>query len=260
MGSFNPHSTDEELPPGMPDTRPTVLDEFKDYADFSVRVDRFFNVINSYSMHHNAIKHIYHMLPSWDKCEAAFDSEIDEDVKMFLLTATNRLGYMATTNIFNDESDQAGGDLPEDALNFAFYTCYCFQWSLFEDFVKTMVRKVIDAGVLQPPVVKDLETKWRQTKQFFDKIESGDVFGRSPFTALLPAAGWMPSFDEYDYKDLNEIRVLRNQFIHGVESPEITSENILLKQRRYERSMWILRKFAENIQFDVQRALAKRGG
>ena len=70
----------------------------------------------------------------------------------------------------------------------------------------------------------------------------------------------MPSFDEYDYKDLNEIRVLRNQFIHGVESPEITSENILLKQRRYERSMWILRKFAENIQFDVQRALAKRGG
>jgi hypothetical protein len=123
-----------------------------------------------------------------------------------------------------------------------------------------MVRKVVDSGVLSPLVVKDLEKKWRRTEKFFDKIDSGDVFGKSPFTTLLPVMGWMPSTEKCDYNDLNKIRELRNTFIHGVESPDITSEDIASKQRRYNRSMWILRKFAENVQWEVQRVLGTRCG
>ena len=245
----------------MPEeNNPTVLSEFKDYAYFSVRVDRYFNVVNIYGMHHNAIKQIHGALPSREKIKTVLGSDIDEDVKRFLVTSAGALGYMATTNIFNEEGDQAGGDISKDALNFAFYTCYCFQWSLFEDFAKTMIRKVIDAGVLPQVVVSDLETRWRQTKRFFDTINSGDVFGCSPFTALLPVMGWIPSTEEVGYNDLTDIRELRNTFIHGVETPEITSEDIGAKQRRYDRSMWILRKFAENIQWEVQRALGQWSG
>jgi hypothetical protein len=69
--------------------------------------------------------------------------------------------------------------------------------------------------------------------------------------------GWVPSTEDVNYKDLNAIRALRNSFIHGVESPEITSEDIGAKQHRYNRSMWILRKFAENVQWEVQLALGQ---
>ncbi|MCE2814144.1 MAG: hypothetical protein LW850_27480 [Planctomycetaceae bacterium] len=238
----------------------TVLEEFKRYAYFSVRVDRYFSVVNIYGMHHAGIKEMYSALPSRAQMDNALASPADEALKRFLTVSATALGHMATTNIFNDEGEQAGGAISDDAMNFAFYTCYCFQWSLFEDFVKIMIRKVIDAGAMQAGVVRDLESKWRQTKQFFDKINSGAVFGRTPFTALLPVMGWMPSVEEVGYDQLNEIRELRNNFIHGVESPEITSEDIMAKQRRYHRSMWILRKFAENVQWEVQRALGSWNG
>lgn len=77
--------------------------------------------------------------------------------------------------------------------------------------------------------------------------------------AVLPVVSWAPSTEAStetcDYSDLNRIRELRNQFIHGIEDPEITSESIMAKQRRYERSMWILRQFASNTQQDVQQLL-----
>jgi len=236
----------------------TVLPEFKAYANFSVRVDRFFNVVNIYGMHHNMIKHIHSALPAQDKIEIAIDSNIDSSVKTFLITTINELNYIATTNIFIDQDEQSLGNILEDTLNFAFYTCYCFQWSLFEDFSKTMIRKVIDANVLKSHVVNDLESNWRRTKAFFDIIHFGDVFGRSPFKSLLPVMGWVFSTEEVGYEDLNSIRNLRNSFIHGVENPDIISENILEKQRRYERSMWILRKFGENIQWEVQHLIGRK--
>jgi hypothetical protein len=80
-------------------TSPTVLDEFKNYAYFSVRVDRYFNVVNIYGMHHNAIKQIYGALPSRHRLKAVLALEADEDVKRFLDIAANALGDMATTNI-----------------------------------------------------------------------------------------------------------------------------------------------------------------
>ena len=144
----------------MPEYKnPTVLSEFKDYAYFSERVDQYFNVINIYGMHHEAIKQIHKALPSREKIKTLLASDIDEDAKRFLVISSGALGYMATTNIFNSEADQVSDDISKDALNFAFYTCYCFQWSLFEDFTKTMIRKVIDAGALQPNVVTDLESR-----------------------------------------------------------------------------------------------------
>jgi hypothetical protein len=239
----------------MFDTKPRVLSEFKNYADFSGRVDRYFNVINIYGTHHNSINQIYQALPTRKKIEAVINSDTDDDVKRFLGVSASSLGYMETTNIFNNTDDQSGGAISEDSHNFAFYTCYCFQWSLFEDFTKTMIRKAIDGNALSLDVVNDLRAKWRRTKQFFDKIHSGDVFGTSPFIAILPVMGWQPSTEEVGYDELDAIRELRNSFIHGVESPEIISEHISMKQNRYNRSMWILRKFAENIQWDMQRIM-----
>jgi hypothetical protein len=241
----------------MSDVRqPAIADEFKEYAEFSVRVDRYYHAVNAYGRHHGGIQDIYQAMPSRDRLKGFVASATDEPLKRFLSIAASRLGHMATTGIFSNDSGHLKGEIPEDIVNFTFYTCYCFQWTLFEEFVKTMIRKVVDAKAINSIVTSNLESKWRHTKQFLDIIDSGAVFGKSPFSALLPVVGWVPSFEEVGYTQLNEIRELRNAFIHGIEGPEITPEPVGVKQQRYERSMWILRTFAGNVQWDVQRVLA----
>lgn len=115
-----------------------------------------------------------------------------------------------------------------------------------------MINKAIDCSVLPEGISKELKKLWFNTKQFLDLIQSGNVFGRNPFVTVLPVMGWIPITETCGYAELDDIRKLRNDFIHGIESPEITSEHILTKQRRYVRSMWILRKFAENVQHEVE--------
>jgi hypothetical protein len=118
----------------------------------------------------------------------------------------------------------------------------------------------LDAGAFNSDIADKLRKRWRKTKQFFDLIESGEVFGRTPFRTALPIPGWQPSIEDIGYNRLNEMRELRNEFTHGVESPDILSEGLMGKQRRYERGMWVLRKFAENIMWEVQRALGHEIG
>lgn len=234
----------------------SISQEFKDYAFFSVKVDRFFNLVNIYGQHHGTLKAVYKALPERDAIQRALANDsIDEEVKSFLLVAANFLNYMATTNIFSDSGDLNPDDLWKDTLNFSFYTCYCFQWKLFENFIKTMIKKAMDCSVLPDGVQKELEKLWFKTKQFLDLIESGKVFGKSPFVTVIPVKGWIPRTETCGYAELEEIRRLRNEFIHGIELPEITSEHILSKQSRYMRSMWILRKFAENVQHEVESLL-----
>jgi hypothetical protein len=236
----------------------TILEEFKQYAYFSVRVDQFFNVVNIYGRHHHDIKFVYSQLPSheiWQSVDAI--ESIPDEIRRFLRASSSILEYMATTGIFSDGSDIDPISIPDDVLNFAFYTCYCFQWSLFETFVKTMIQKLIDADKLPDDTKKKLEsTMGGRTEKFFKIIDSGNVFGHSPFKTVL-LVGLVPTPEKCDYKDLDTIRRQRNDFVHGIVSPEITSDNIIIKQRKYERSMWILRKFAENVQFEVNKLLGK---
>jgi len=59
----------------------SVLEEFQDYANFSVRVDRFFRVINVYGRHHHALKYVYSKIPP-DEVRQTFiaSGRIEEDL------------------------------------------------------------------------------------------------------------------------------------------------------------------------------------
>ncbi len=231
-----------------------ILEEFKNYSYFSVRVDRFFNVTNIYGIHHDALKFMYQSIPDPGITETALaNNHLAEEVKMFLLIAVNNLDYMGTTNIFSGGGSIDPEKIPEDIKNFSFYTCYCFQWTLFENFIKKMIFILIEDKLLPYAVVRDLEKLSYKTKQFLDYINTDKVFDKSPFITVLPVPGWVPKFETCDYSELDKIRELRNSFIHGIETPEITPEHITIKQRNYERSMWILRKFAENVWQEVLR-------
>ena len=235
-----------------------ISEEFKQYADFSVRVDRFFNIVNIYGTHNDSLKFMHSSLPDREKVQIVINNDtIDREIRNYLLISANTLRYMATTGIFLDSADTGAIDtenIRKDMLNFSFYTCYCFQWTLFENFVRTMVYKIIDNNAISDTVREKLE-KRRGTKEFLDFINSGSVFGESPFVTVLPVMGWIPTTEICDYSELNKIRMLRNNFVHGIETPEITSEDFLVKYDHYQRSMWILRKFAENVQFMVQEIL-----
>lgn len=165
---------------------PSTLEEFEEYAYFSNRVDRFFNAANIYGMHHGALKYVHSKLPDRNKLRATLNSGVlDDEIRDFVHACATKLSYMATTNIFSDISD---GDSPHymnistDMLNFSFYTCYCFQWTLFENFIKKMVQKLVDSEVLSTVVRDEVRKKWGKTKRLLDYIESGAVFG----TVLLP--------------------------------------------------------------------------
>ncbi len=164
----------------------------------------------------------------------------------------NSLNYMATTGVFNSSSDLVPGRIPDDIFNFGFYTCFCFQWTLFENFAKTSMQRASDAGELPADVIQNLRDKEYRTKQYLDYIDSGAVFDHSPFITLLPVRGWVPATEQCTYADLNAIRDMRNAFIHGVDDPDITRDSVAAKQKLYERSMWILRQFATNVDREVQ--------
>lgn len=238
-----------------------TFEQFKSYALFSVRVDRYFSMVNVYGQHYESLRHMYHELPPAERLKEVLASpDLPSDINAFLVAATGSLRYMGTTNVFSDAIDEPEGEAWKDVLNFAFYTCYCFQWTLFENFVKSIIQVAIDAGAFNEKITGILRRRWRQTKQFFDLLESGAVFGRTPFRTALPVLGWQSGIEEIDYSHLEKLRELRNEFIHGVESPDILLESLGTKYQRYQRSMWILRKFAENVLWEVQRALGHEIG
>jgi hypothetical protein len=238
-----------------------AFDQFKSYALFSVRVDRYFNLVSVYGQHHESLKAAYDELPLAERLKDVLSSpDTADDIKRFLVVAAGGLSYMGTTNVFSDAVDEPEGEAWKDVLNFAFYTCYCFQWTLFENFAKSIIQTALNAGAFREEIAEKLRRCWRQTQKFLDLLESGIVFGRTPFRTVLPVLGWQPSIEDIGYSHLDNLRRLRNDFVHGVESPEILSESLIVKHQRYERSMWILRKFAENIMWEVQRALGHEIG
>jgi hypothetical protein len=240
-----------------------VIEEFKQYAEFSVRVDQFFYMINTYAVHHESLKEASSHRPSNEVLQDTIEKEIkSEEVKKYLFFAISTLDSLKRTGILSSADELGTGaidpvTIPPDATNFAFYTCFCFQWSLFENFIKSMMQKLIDAQVISSDIQKKLKGNWFRTKQFFDLINAGDVFGYSPFKSLLPLITRDSNAQEINYSDLDQIRELRNKFIHGIESPEILPSPSSAKRMYYERSMWVLRQFATNVQFDVQKLLSK---
>lgn len=160
---------------------------------------------------------------------------------------------MGSTQIFTDAPFSELSELPKDIINFGFYTCFCFQWTIFENFVKKSIMDLVHHRLLPLEVGRKLKTLERRTWDFFKYIDEKHVFGCTPFTTVLPVAGWIPKFENCDFKDLDCILRQRNRFIHAVENPLILpSKKEVEKEQSYERSMWILRQFAGNLDQDVQ--------
>jgi hypothetical protein len=231
-------------------TTPTKT--FQNYAWFSVQVDQYYSAVRIYARHHNALKKVYQAIPSreeWPKDEEKVG--IPEPVKKLFITSTSTFNYMGTTGIFSNAPYSELTNLPQDMINVGFYTCFCFQWTLFENFVKTLVLNLIQNGLLSSVVSTELKNKERATAKFLEYIDSGAVFGKSPFITVIPVISWTPKTETCDYNELDEIRKLRNKFIHVVNDRNILNISESEKERLYERSMWIMRKFAENVDYEV---------
>ena len=231
----------------------SLTEIFERYGYFSVRVDRFYNFARIYAMHHGALKTAYSQLPPSDLYqEASRALGLDHPVRRFLHASSFGLNYMGTTGIFSEDADD---EMEDDVLNFSFYTCYCFHWALFETCITDMMRELANADVVSSGVRAKLEGKLRDGNALLGFINSGDLFGQTPFRTVLPVPGWNQETEICNYNDLNTIRRLRNDFIHGIRYPGISNDGHMTKERLYTRSMWILRNFAANTKLEAQQLL-----
>ncbi|NIP26549.1 MAG: hypothetical protein GWO38_22655 [Phycisphaerae bacterium] len=227
---------------------------FKQYSWFSVQVDQYYAAVRIYARNHKDLRSIYDTVKSispWpDKLGTGIIPEAVE--KLFMLTSSH-FNYMGTTGIFQESSFPELTELPIDMVNFGFYTCFCFQWTLFENFVKNSLLDLVTEGLVSGDSAKELQKRKHQTALFLSYIDSGKVFGRSPFITVLPVTGWVPKTEICDFKDLTKIRELRNDFIHGINDSEIMPISEIEKERLYSRSMWIMRNFAGNVDQEINK-------
>lgn len=228
-------------------------DEFQQYAWFSVQVDQYYAAVRIYSRNHTHFTDIYRSLPQGDDWPSNLgELELSEAAKKFFMTAASTFNYMGTTGVFASPLHKELRELPSDMINFGFYTCFCFQWTLFETFVKESVLGLVRDARLPDRVCNQLRQREKSTGKFLSYINAGHVFGRSPFTTVLPVTSWVPKSETCTFDDLNRIRELRNQFIHAVTDRSILPASEPEKDRLYERSMWIMRKFAENVDHEIR--------
>jgi hypothetical protein len=216
-------------------------ESFKQYGWRSVQLDQYFAAVRIFSYHYGGLKAVYDHLPREDGWPDDV-ADWSEPARSFFMIASTVLNYMGTTQIFAETPYPELKSLPDDMRKIGFDTCFCFQWTLFEDFVKQRVLGLVDRNVLSPEIGEKLRKLERRTERFLRYIDSGQVFGHSPFRTVLPVPGWVPGFEDCGFADLDAIRMLRNQLIHAPESPPIDRTD-----QRYDRSMWILRMCAGNI-------------
>jgi hypothetical protein len=228
----------------------TPSNTFQEYAWFSVQVDQYYAAIRIFARHYDALKAAYSHLPKEEDWPNDV-SCLSDQAKAFFIRASSALNYMGTTQVFTDAAFPQLSELPTDIVNFGFYTCFCFQWTLFENFVKQSVMGLAAEGLLPTQVASNLQARELRTRAFLKYIDEGHVFGHTPFATVLPITGWTPQFENCNFQDLDLIREQRNRFIHAVENPSILPATEIEKERLYDRSMWILRLFAGNIYQDI---------
>lgn len=168
----------------------TSSNSFQEYGWFSVQVDQYYAAIRIFARHYNALKLTYSELPQGQDFPSDLTCLSDSE-KSFFMLASHSLNYMGTTKIFSDALFPNLSELPRDIINFGFYTCYCFQWTLFENFVKQSVMSLASDGLLSDPVLSRLQRieQSQSTKAFLGYINSGNVFGHTPFVTVLPVGG-----------------------------------------------------------------------
>lgn len=231
-----------------------MLDQkiFEKYANYSVKIDRYFHCVNAYANNHNGLKYIHDNLDRIYKKTLSLQKdgiETDDEIKNFLLCSYMVMQMIHITNIFSDNDEGDLGNKVSDMQAFSYITCYCYQWTLFESFVSYIVNNLIKEGLARESVRKNLEKNKGKTKRMLDILNT-DVFDQSPFIAILPFYDGNGNFKEVGYSDLNEIRKRRNSLVHPflkeIDIQKII-QNISQIQKQYNDDMWILRLYAQNV-------------
>lgn len=117
---------------------------FKQYADYSVKVDRYFHCVNAYANNYNGLKEIHDTLDGTYKRMLQLEKtemDIDNDIKDFLHMSYFTMQRVYMTNVFSDK-DLCVSNMVYVQL-FSYITCYCYQWNLFEAFISYIVDKLI---------------------------------------------------------------------------------------------------------------------
>ena len=238
---------------------------FKDYAIHSVKADRFFHAINAYGNNHSYLKSAYECLEKGVTIVEKVADVNDEIESIFqnFRSSYSLMRQLAMTNIFNNQNDPCNlGDMTIDISQFSYLTCYCYQWSLFETFVKNMVNIMIESNSISFEVKCALTklSKSSSIKPILDWFHTS-IFENTPFMHLLPLYSHLGEFNtkSIEYGDLDRIRRMRNKFIHAItkEYAKIGSENMILLHRQYDEDMWVLRLFAGNLNSQIKELINK---
>jgi hypothetical protein len=244
---------------GPNSARHLPCDIFKAYAWSSVRVDKYYATVRIFARHYEALKTAFRAIPRRNQWPTDFSS-LTEQARKFFIAASGGLNYMSTTGIFSDEPYSELANLPRDTVAYASVTCYCFQWNLFETFVVAHVLEAVHYGRIRGGVAERLRKAERKIGRFLAILNSGEVFGHTPFRTILPVEGWTPSFETCEFKDLDRIRIQRNSLVHAASELELLQGEYEKLESFYERDMWVLRKFAENVENDLEALRTPPGG
>jgi hypothetical protein len=163
-------------------------EEFQAYAWFSVQVDQYYSAIRIFARNHNALRTAYLRLPKGDDWPKEI-SCLSQTAKDIFITASSVLNYVGTTGIFQEAPYKDLNNLNTDIINFGFYTCFTFQWTLFENIVKNSIMQLSSANLLSGEITSELKKLELRTYRFLKYIDDGHVFGHSPFRAILPKPG-----------------------------------------------------------------------
>ena len=217
------------------------------YGWFSVQVDQYYSIVRIYGRNHDFFKLSFQDLPSYKFAKTDEFKRLDESTKTWMISTITHFNYMSSTGIFNDAHYPKLKDIKTDMINFGFYTCFCFQWTLFENYVMEAISNLVQKNLVSKEISKKITNLKFKTEKFFRYLETGELFGESPFKTILPIKHIDMEYTECDYEDLERIRKLRNRFIHAVNESDILNISEVEKEKLYEKSMWTLRNFAGNI-------------
>lgn len=222
---------------------------FEKYANYSVKVDRYFHCVNAYANNHNGLKYIHDTLDGIYKRMLVLDeteNKTDDDIRSFLQMSYFIMQKVHMTNIFSDKDPCGLGDMVYDMQIFSYVTCYCYQWNLFESFVSYIADKLFKSKKLNDDISNKLKCNKGQIKKLLDLLNNV-VFQKSPFSCILPEKDSNGKFVEIEYNELDTIRRRRNKFVHSILNNNFDNENIIKLQKMYDRDMWILRLYAHNL-------------
>ena len=170
----------------------------------------------------------------------------DNDIRSFLQMSYFIMQKIHMTNIFSDKDPCGLGDLVYDMQIFSYVTCYCYQWNLFESFVSYIVDKLSKSNKLKVDILNKLKCCKGKTKKLLDLLND-EVFENSPFDYIMPEMGSSGNFVKIGYNELDTIRKRRNKFVHSILNNSFDNENIMKLQKSYDKDMWILRLYAQNV-------------